>query len=282
MADAKNTKLAALVAYLKHTRSNHEQSIVASDPIIAAHIKDISEWIDELEPSVTASQSAGQEANSGARTRIAALLDAWANRRGVNPEVIHGLDGEHDLLTSDLRALLAAPVNDGERALDLLETLFEAYENGPACYEDPSEQAGFVGNAVRLDDETFRACADLLNLHRPRDSERAADAPQVANESDDLFNHWYETKFRPAMERGPFDKYVARQAWFAALTSPAKVTVDNPDELTPPEFLASHLIDAWVAAHGKQIPWKKAIEISAIVTKMTDEERDRLLTLGDE
>lgn len=30
------------------------------------------------------------------------------------------------------------------------------------------------------------------------------------------FNDWYETKFKPAMERGPLDKYVARQAWFAA------------------------------------------------------------------
>ncbi|OJY23574.1 hypothetical protein [Pandoraea sp. 64-18] len=68
----------------------------------------------------------------------------------------------------------------------------------------------------------------------------------------------------------------------AALSSPAKVTVDNPDELTPPEFLASHLIDAWVAAHGKKIPWDKAIKISAIVTKMPDEERDRLLALGAE
>lgn len=30
------------------------------------------------------------------------------------------------------------------------------------------------------------------------------------------FDKWYEDKFKPAMERGPFDKYVARQAWFAA------------------------------------------------------------------
>jgi len=30
------------------------------------------------------------------------------------------------------------------------------------------------------------------------------------------FNNWYGTKFKPAMERGPLDKYVARQAWFAA------------------------------------------------------------------
>lgn len=32
------------------------------------------------------------------------------------------------------------------------------------------------------------------------------------------FNNWYDTKFKPAMERGPLDKYVARQAWFAAAT----------------------------------------------------------------
>jgi hypothetical protein len=54
----------------------------------------------------------------------------------------------------------------------------------------------------------------------------------------------------------------------------------QPD-LTPPEILASRLIDAWCGAHGGQIPWAKAVEITAIVTKLSDEERLRLLALGD-
>ena len=51
---------------------------------------------------------------------------------------------------------------------------------------------------------------------------------------------------------------------------------------TPAEQLASRLIDAWCADKGKQIPWAKAIQIIAIVTKQSDDERDRLLRMGDE
>lgn len=50
-------------------------------------------------------------------------------------------------------------------------------------------------------------------------------------------------------------------------------------DLEPPEQLAGRLIDAWCATHGKQIPWAKAVEISAIITKMPDSERERLLNL---
>lgn len=54
------------------------------------------------------------------------------------------------------------------------------------------------------------------------------------------------------------------------------------DEMTPPELLAHRLIAAWCDAHGKQISWAKAIEITAIVTKMPDAERDRLLAFGSD
>lgn len=59
--------------------------------------------------------------------------------------------------------------SDSERALDLLDTLFTAYEDGFDVYEDPDEMAGHLGHAVKLDDETFHACADLLNRRRPRE-----------------------------------------------------------------------------------------------------------------
>ena len=45
--------------------------------------------------------------------------------------------------------------------------------------------------------------------------------------------------------------------------------------------IAGSLIDAWVAAHGRPIPWAKAVEITAIVNKLPDEERVRLLSLDD-
>lgn len=64
------------------------------------------------------------------------------------------------------------------------------------------------------------------------------------------------------------------------VTVPVAETMTDAD-LEPPEQLAGRLIDAWCAAHGKQIPWAKAIEITAIVTKMPDAERERLLNLDN-
>lgn len=50
-------------------------------------------------------------------------------------------------------------------ALDLLDILFSAYEDGLPCEE---VDGGYVGNAVDLDEETFDKIADLLNRERPR------------------------------------------------------------------------------------------------------------------
>ena len=55
-----------------------------------------------------------------------------------------------------------------EELRDLLDAMFSAYEAGPDCYEDPDEQAGYVGKAVKLDDATFHRIADILNRRRPR------------------------------------------------------------------------------------------------------------------
>lgn len=50
--------------------------------------------------------------------------------------------------------------------------------------------------------------------------------------------------------------------------------------------LASHdsvslLMNAWVAEHKTQMPWDKAIEMIAVVTKMDNSEKQRLLCLDD-
>lgn len=60
-----------------------------------------------------------------------------------------------------------------EETLDLLEVMFDAYEEGADCYEDPDEYAGHLGKAVKLDDATFNKIADLLNEHRPRNTGNA-------------------------------------------------------------------------------------------------------------
>jgi len=52
--------------------------------------------------------------------------------------------------------------------LDLLAMMFDAYEEGPDCYEDPEDCAGHLGKAVNLDEAAFDRIADILNKHRPR------------------------------------------------------------------------------------------------------------------
>lgn len=85
-----------------------------------------------------------------------------------------------------LHAIVAsAPVapTDENRALDLLAAMFDAYESGVQCYEDPEDQTGYLGHALQLDNDTFHACADLLNRRRPVKSTQAAPvapAPQPA------------------------------------------------------------------------------------------------------
>ena len=63
---------------------------------------------------------------------------------------------------ADLEAYKQRAVNE---ALDLLDILFSAYEDGLPCEE---VDGGYGGNAVDLDEETFDKIADLLNRERPR------------------------------------------------------------------------------------------------------------------
>jgi|GEM_PF-4457312 hypothetical protein len=44
---------------------------------------------------------------------------------------------------------------------------------------------------------------------------------------------------------------------------------------------ASRLIDAWIAHHGKPIPWAKAVEILVVTDNLSDSERQRLLALDE-
>ena len=37
-----------------------------------------------------------------------------------------------------------------DELLDLLALMFDAYEDGPDCYEDPEDEVGFIGYALRL------------------------------------------------------------------------------------------------------------------------------------
>lgn len=103
----------------------------------------------------------------------------WWRKRADEIELAVARSGSTDAMRcyTNMRALLqaatAAPApaqhepSDENNALDLLAILFDSYENGAQCYEDPDGQSVYLGNAVRLDDKTFHACADLLNRRRP-------------------------------------------------------------------------------------------------------------------
>lgn len=52
-------------------------------------------------------------------------------------------------------------------ALQLLSDVFDAWENGDACYEGGDYDGSYLGMAFRLDDDVFKRCCDLLNRTNP-------------------------------------------------------------------------------------------------------------------
>ena len=66
------------------------------------------------------------------------------------------------------------PPHAGREALRLLAVMYDKYENGVQCYEDPEEGAGFMGTAVQLDSADECSCIELLNKYAPSDEVRAA------------------------------------------------------------------------------------------------------------
>lgn len=54
------------------------------------------------------------------------------------------------------------------------------------------------------------------------------------------------------------------------------------DEIATQQHASEALISAWADAHKRPCPWKTAVEISSIVTKMSAEEKAALLALDDD
>ena len=59
------------------------------------------------------------------------------------------------------------PLSDADFAFNMLALMFDAYENGVTCYEDPEYEVGFIGYAYRLADDDFQNIATFLNRVRP-------------------------------------------------------------------------------------------------------------------
>jgi len=55
---------------------------------------------------------------------------------------------------------------------------------------------------------------------------------------------------------------------------------ENHPDYTGREILAAKLIDTWAAHRKSPVPWRVAVEITAIITFLDDDEKARLLALG--
>jgi hypothetical protein len=55
-----------------------------------------------------------------------------------------------------------------EEAIELLEYVFNLYEDGDHCYEDPDEQAGYLGKAIAIGGDEFDRIIAVLNATAPR------------------------------------------------------------------------------------------------------------------
>ena len=80
----------------------------------------------------------------------------------------------------DMRPVSVETLTRAMQEIDLLAMMFDAYEDGPDCYEDPEDCSGHIGKAIHLDDEAFQRIADILNEHRPRNT-AVSPAPTFAD-----------------------------------------------------------------------------------------------------
>lgn len=71
-------------------------------------------------------------------------------------------------------------VNRESIALILLGKIFDLYENGVDCYEDPDDMRNYIGKAFELDDETFEACVNILNGNPADQSPRITEQDEHA------------------------------------------------------------------------------------------------------
>lgn len=97
--------------------------------------------------------------------RKAALDDFWhITDTGTMEHFVH----THALT---IEAALQQPdtseaVREREELLDLLELLWDGYENGSPCYEntgDPEEHGSFIGNAFEVDSDVEDRICKILN-----------------------------------------------------------------------------------------------------------------------
>jgi hypothetical protein len=163
---------------------------------MTADIEQQRELVDELDGENRAVRTFLLQYSCDRSTTVGAML-AHMNRsgwRGLCPAWVLEVRPETHLTKGGAQSWIrhlfglesgAAPSPEGQAeqqatdenaALDLLDAMYSAWENGVSCYEDPDENQGYLGNAFRMDDETERACMELLDRRRPRQTTFATEA----------------------------------------------------------------------------------------------------------
>lgn len=74
------------------------------------------------------------------------------------------------LNTRELRTAIESLTKDADQAIKLLTLMFDKYEEGVQCYEEPEDCAGFMGNVVELNGDEFSEIVELLNRLAPREA----------------------------------------------------------------------------------------------------------------
>jgi hypothetical protein len=82
-----------------------------------------------------------------------------------------------------VQAQPSCELSDELLAVQLLSDVFNAWENGVECYSGAEEDSIFIGQAFRLEDETFTKCCELLNrVNPPRNSSPDYEVLRAENE----------------------------------------------------------------------------------------------------
>lgn len=95
---------------------------------------------------------------------------------------------------------------------------------------------------------------------------------------DERMAEWIESKKQHGyyvLTREELDEYLED----AKRDAYAEGRKDESDENR--DAMCSRLMDVWVANHGR-MPWKKAVEVVAVLKQLPVDERERLMAMEDE
>lgn len=85
---------------------------------------------------------------------------------------------EHDISDENVFPVYAKPhplpaqqIPEGY-AIEILRKVFDLYESGVDCYDSEDHySAAYLGKCIRLDDDLFKSCVDLLSASQPKGDE---------------------------------------------------------------------------------------------------------------